>query len=284
MRLLKAPVFLIWLLLLGSLSAQPLEMKFSLTVTTTQEEGEDEVTQQSLVVLLNEEALDYRVDGSRRFLDFKTKRECQENDDGVREVSLYADVGFRIMELPNRLMLSQALSAAGMEVPPSVMQGPVMAEHLFSLDAPKNEDEPTKESGRWNYGENLLFEASPKGEALSMEQSKAFVRFLRYYGGGHPLILDDLEKTAIVPEKFSLVIYNMARSRRIDFTLESVKQLETKPQPPSGERAPAEGKFEPLIFATSQLPSNEVEELERSAARSQRERRTRRGSPELSSL
>ena len=259
MQILKAPVFLVWLLLVASLSAQPLEMKFSLTVTTTREEGEDEVRKQSLVVVLDEELLDYVVDGSRRFLDFRTKREYQDDGDGVREISLYADVGFRAIELPNRLMLSQAMSAAGIEIPPSVMQGPVMAEHLFALDAPKNEDEPTKEAGRWTYGENLLFEASPRGEALTAEQSKSFVRFLRYYGGGHPLILDDLAKAAVVPEKFTLVIYNMAATRRLDFTLDSVKKTERKLQPPSGAKAPAEGEFEPLIFATSQLPSSDVE-------------------------
>ncbi len=259
MQTLKAPAFLFWLLLLGNLSAQPLELRFSLTVTTTQEEAEEEVAKQSLVVVLDEEILDYRVDGSRRFLDFETKRQYQDSDDGVREVSLYADVGFRALELPNRLMLSQALNSAGLEVPPSVMQGPVIAEHLFAMDAPKSEAEPAKESGRWVYGENLLFEGSTKGEALEAAQSRAFVRFLRYYGGGHPVILDELEKASIVPEKFTLVIYNMARTRRIDFTLESMNLLQGKLQPPSGEQAPPEGKFEPLIAATSQLPSSEVE-------------------------
>jgi len=259
MRSWKAPVFFFWLLLLGTLNAQPLELKFSLTVTTTQEEAEDEVTKQSLVVVLDEETLDYRVDGSRRFLNFETKRQYQASDDGVREASLYTDVGFRALELPNRLMLSQALNSAGLEVPPSVMQGPVMAEHLFAMDAPKSEAEPAKDSGRWIYGENLLFEASEKGKALEAAQSREFVRFLRYYGGGHPVILDELEKASRVPEKFTLVIYNMARTRRIDFALESLKFLDTKLQPPSGEKATAEGKFEPLIVATSQIPPSEIE-------------------------
>ena len=259
MRSWKAPVFFFWLLLLGTLNAQPLELKFSLTVTTTQEEAEDEVTKQSLVVVLDEETLDYRVDGSRRFLNFETKRQYQASDDGVREAALYTDVGFRALELPNRLMLSQALNSAGLEVPPSVMQGPVMAEHLFAMDAPKSEAEPAKDSGRWIYGENLLFEASEKGKALEAAQSREFVRFLRYYGGGHPVILDELEKASRVPEKFTLVIYNMARTRRIDFALESLKFLDTKLQPPSGEKATAEGKFEPLIVATSQIPPSEIE-------------------------
>ena len=106
MRSWKAPVFFIWLLLLGTLNAQPLELKFSLTVTTTQEEAEDEVTKQSLVVVLDEETLDYRVDGSRRFLNFETKRQYQESDDGVREASLYADVSAQVVDLSSRISTS----------------------------------------------------------------------------------------------------------------------------------------------------------------------------------
>lgn len=123
--------------------------------------------------------------------------------------SLYSVIGFRRMEFGNRQFLGNVLSQSGVKDNP---MGRTPTEHLFSIyDKRKPLTLPPEKDGKWiRYGSAKLplLRVLP-GKKISQEDARTFIAYLRYRLGGHPLILDDLEKGRRLPAQLEFHRYNL---------------------------------------------------------------------------
>ncbi len=118
------------------------------------------------------------------------------------ELSMYAAFSGRDAELENRMMLGGALEAGKVENNP---MSPTLAEHQLSLrrDAKRASGiERKSDDGeqRYLWQGKELFAYSTKLVPLTAAERDLFIRYLRYTVGGHPEILDDLQKLDGIPK------------------------------------------------------------------------------------
>jgi hypothetical protein len=117
------------------------------------------------------------------------------------EVSLYAALSGRAAELDNRLMLGRVLEAGKVENNP--MAG-TMAEHQLSLRHDVRPSGIERKTGngeqRYLWQEKELFAYSRELVPLPAAARDLYIRFVRYTVGGHPEILDDLQKLDGIPK------------------------------------------------------------------------------------
>jgi tetratricopeptide (TPR) repeat protein len=156
-----------------------------------------------VTVTLGRKYLSVDAQGSRQIYDFERRRIYHVNvkDKTYEETSLYSVLGYRAMELQNRLYINSVLGEAKVATD---AQAPALSEHLLSLLAP---DENTViETGdangtttyRWKDKE--LLSVSDKTRPLTNGYQGDYWRYLRYTIGGHPKIYADLDKRTGVPE------------------------------------------------------------------------------------
>src|SRR5216684_1212020 len=118
------------------------------------------------------------------------------------EESMYAAFSGKDAELENRMMLGGALEAGKVENNP---MSPTLAEHQLSLrrDAKRASGiERKSNDGEQHYlwqGKEL-FAYSTKLVPLTAADRDLYIRYLRYTVGGHPEILDDLQKLDGIPK------------------------------------------------------------------------------------
>ncbi len=118
------------------------------------------------------------------------------------EVSMYAAFSGRDAELENRMMLGRALEAGKVESNP---MSPTLAEHQLSLrrDAKRVSGIERKSSDgeqRYLWQGKELFAYSTKLVPLAAADRDLYIRYIRYTAGGHPEILDDLQKLDGIPK------------------------------------------------------------------------------------
>lgn len=165
---------------------------------------------QEVTVILAADYLEIAEQGERIVHDFPARRSYRVKGEEVLNRSLYADLGFRVAEMRNRLGLQEAMKGSGQES--DLLGDSVLVEHLFSIDDEVTESALTKTKGAvtsFKHRGKLLAEFSSQGKKLEPDQMKAFLRFLRYYCGGHPDILADLALTGTLPEETRLDFYNL---------------------------------------------------------------------------
>jgi len=137
--------------------------------------------------------------------------------------SLFSVVAFNLMEFKNRQFLSDVLSKSGVDNNP---MGRLPTEHLFSIHYKKNPLTlaPTQ-SGDWiRYGhKDMPLIRFQRGEKIQASKAKAYVQFLRYRLGGHPLILDALLEQQTIPRRLEFSRYNMNR-QVLDYQLSSMQK------------------------------------------------------------
>lgn len=222
-------VFLV-LLTAGSLSARPLTLNFEVDKTRKPASGAPETSHFQLRVDLGTSALHYS-DGSREALfDFNTLRSYQWTPDVREENSLYTVCGGRYAELQKRARVAASQAKEG-----ETSFGEALLEHLLAMNL-----EGGKESPAWapapefkaSFGDRLLAEASGEPRSLEKDEAHAYVRFLRYYVGAHPDILERLESRSEVPQNLTVVHYAGDEERRVTFHLKSVADLTTELTPP----------------------------------------------------
>lgn len=208
---------ILWLFALPSW-AKPLCLEFELRRETWVDgqpaAGEDVAggATQKLKVVLADDYLEFQDTDGRVVHDFVSlQSHLVQGEDYIRR-SLYADVGFRVAELRNRLGLIASLKAAGPSKATEAMGEIVLVEHLFGIDDEVSEANIVKSEGStitYSYEGRPLAKFSAQGRTLTPAQSKAFVRFLRYYCGGHPDILADLRGRALVPNDTFIEVNNV---------------------------------------------------------------------------
>ncbi len=159
-------------------------------------------------VTLGHRYLSVDAPGSRDIFDFESRRRYHLDlaAKTYSEMSLFAPLGFALIEAPNRVVLNQALSAANL---PDDLRMPQMVEQLFSVSVPGGEaDIDTEKTAgntvyRW-HGHDLL-SISDASRPLPGEYQREYWRWLRVTLGGHPKIYADLEGRPGVPELLRIV-------------------------------------------------------------------------------
>jgi len=144
--------------------------------------------------------------------------------------SLFSDLGFRVYEFQNRIMMEGFLEASGIEENP---MDHVLMEHLFSLTSKKaTKLKRKKRNSRilFKHKDKELLKYSLKGESVEKEVKEQFLMFLRYRFGIHPKILLELEDLDSIPKKLVVYRYDVGKER---FDLELVSKYDNAVRPTS---------------------------------------------------
>jgi hypothetical protein len=160
-------------------------------------------SQASLEVTLADTFISIKSDTETKILDFRSKRKIGVDNISKTYVdySLFAELGFRYLELGNRLGLQAAEIA--MKLP---MHGhdKLSNEHNLSIlrDFTTKMDE-TVRSGQviFSSGNRELARLENKGFKVTPLDSENFAKFLRYEFGGHPSILKKISAGTLIPGK-----------------------------------------------------------------------------------
>lgn len=195
-----------------------------------------------LRVLLGEDYLELEEAGKRVIYAFPTRRIHLVTTEGYQQKSLYSEPGSRVAELSNRLRMAATLDSAGVKTNPV---NPVFSEHLLSLKNPRTTEQPERhdlaDNVSFRHRQQLLFEASREGLPLKASEQRHFLRFLRYYTGGHPTILEWLAAEGSVPTRLTVVRPMVGRTDRLQFVLRSHRRLDNhQPEIPEGVPRPVD--------------------------------------------
>ncbi len=149
------------------------------------------------------------------------------------ERSLYSDVGFRVYELKNRMMIGEVLDIAEAAKSQKISYGRVLVEHLFSLPA---EGDPVALTPDQNDTQTVyawqgkpLAQISRDVVEVDPTHRDAFIRFLRYFSQGHPQILEHLNALTGIPSQLTVTQHNMGRIQSKSLTYRSHKVTPSQP-------------------------------------------------------
>jgi hypothetical protein len=154
-------------------------------------------------VTLGRKYLSVDAQNTRHIYDFERRRVYHVNlkDKTFEDGSLYSVLGFRALELQNRLYIGSVLGAAKVATD---AQAPALAEHLLSLTAPDQntviETADANGTTTYRWKDKELLSVSDKTQPLTPAYQPDYWRYLRYTIGGHPKIYADLGKRSGVPE------------------------------------------------------------------------------------
>jgi len=171
-----------------------------------------------LIVTLGHRFLTVEAKDVRTIYDFDRNRifELDLRKKTYQDVSLYSNIGFRVLEFYNRTHLGNAIRAAQTETP--IMQ-PALVEHLFSLtdDDSQTVIDNTSQNGEtaFLWRQHILMTVSSKTEKLPAAHQAEYWRFMRYYAGGHPEIYASLSLVKGVPKKITVVRTDQNTETRI---------------------------------------------------------------------
>jgi len=191
-------------------------------------------------VMLGKDYISVDSQGRKKIYDFQKRRIFTVDiQNGVySDRSLYEAIGFLSIEYRNREALRNVLSKGGLD---KVVPGfePVFVEHEFGLSDKKIE--PKIEEGR--DSQSIWFESQGKPllsydkklHKLNDIESVAYIRFLRYRFGGHPVLLDKLKALKGIPRsiKFTryshyseavIVLKSAKSTKTIGYTLDGMKK------------------------------------------------------------
>ena len=191
--------------------AAPLSVEFELRRDRSVDGQKSPTEIEQLTVILADDYLEILQGGDKLVHDFVSRRSYRVSGADVVNRSLFADLGFRVAELRNRLQVRQALEETT-DQRKQLLGDATLIEHLFGIDDEVSESGLVKTVGSttaFRYKDRLLAEFSKKGEKLQADQAKAFVRFLRYHCGGHPDILADVMVRGVLPRESRLAFYNL---------------------------------------------------------------------------
>ena len=184
--------------------------------------------------------------GSREIIDFETHHRYQLDlaAKTYNESSVFAQLGFAVMESQNRILMNRMLSAAKLS---EDMRSPPMVEQLFSVAVPGGDadiDTAKADGGtvyRWQ-GHDLL-SISDASQPLSGDYQREYWRWLRINFGGHPKIYTDLEGRSGVPKLLRIVrpdagvttvtlrLKSVANSSTPTYTLEGFSRITPNAEP-----------------------------------------------------
>jgi len=226
------------LFLLGAaLARADLHLAFGLTEDVdvpAQNDGKIPAThtsnQQHIEVFLGDGYMDVQSDEGRAMFDFTGQKifTLSSKDKTYAITSLYAVIGFRAMELQNRVFIAGTLNAAGVK---DIPEGEAYAENELSLRLPNSPPLPTPTTSgntlTYSYNGKPLFSRPSDGQKLSASEAAQLVRFIRYQFGLHPDILDAWQKEATLPGHFDIYQYN-TENTHLQFALLRLDRMEHK--------------------------------------------------------
>lgn len=162
--------------------------------------------------------------------------------------SLFDGIGFRVMELQNRAYLGRALAAAKIE---RAMLEPVYDEQVLSLAS-----RPARSLAEAADGADTVLSVDGKplmrigagGAAVGAGDAAAFVQYLRYHFGGHPLVLAKLAALGRIPPRFVMYYRAVGHAATRTFTIGAV----------TAAKAPA---YELARFAERNGGADEIDQL-----------------------
>lgn len=213
--ILKLIVTIIVLLIITEPAYANQELTFDIertTYTKADKTTKPTIEKGQIVVILGHSFLSYSIDTTKVIYDFSKRRiyRIDTNSKSYSNDSLYTDIGFRTYEFRNRLMLGDALSAADVKDNPMPK---TLSEHLFSLQAKDSKTALIKDIKNdevvFSWQGNELLAYSKNTIDVGSDYNKEFIRFVRYYLGGHPEILTELQKTKGIPSTLRLSRYDM---------------------------------------------------------------------------
>ena len=246
-------------------AASTLQAGATLTFNVTKESEipkDDKVSkekkQYALKVYLGKSVIDEQSQGYVCIRDFKNKKiyRLGKGRTGVAAVSLFSDIGFRVYEFENRMMLGRALGAADMKDNP---MDPGFVEHSFSLTSDKKtriERRTEKNAVVFKYKNKPLFRYSLKSIPIAETGKERFVLLLRYRYGIHPQILSELAKTSGVPKEIIVHKYNVG-TEKINLKLLAV---DNSKDPPKRELTPLVMPGNGLIYKLIKKVENTTKE------------------------
>jgi len=187
----------------------------SLKATFTQG---DNTAPKYLEALLAPDMVRYRVEGREVVLDFRLRRRYEIDQAGaVSDLSLFSDIGFRDVELPNREHIRGVMAAGGAKE--ATEFSPLRSEHNLGITRSTLRADPIQTTlvegtgagdrqismqrnaatTSYQCGARRLFEHSNDGYACDPALLRRFVQLLKYRFGGHPLILDQMQQSGLIP-------------------------------------------------------------------------------------
>jgi hypothetical protein len=212
--------------LFGASSQAYAELSFQLAVATHNQPGAgssgvppDDV--RTSLVALGERYMSITAPGQMNIYDFAKRRRYQVDLKAGTYVgySLFDTVGFRVMELQNRANLGRAMAAAKIERPVS---DPVFDEQALSVLG-----QPARRMSEAADGADIVLSVDGEkmlrigagGTAVSANDAAAFIRYLRYQFGGHPLVLARLSELRRIPPTFVMYYREVGGSQTRAFTI-----------------------------------------------------------------
>jgi hypothetical protein len=163
--------------------------------------------------------------GSSTVYDFEHARVFQldQKTKTIQDNSLYADVGFRVLEFFNRVNLGTMMHSAKID---TQLFDLAAIEHLFSLSADKSDTvvDSVETNGTKVYRakQTVLMTVSDRTQSLPAASQGDYWRFMRYYVGGHPAIYASLAPVKGVPIQVVVELHNLGVETRT-LKLESIR-------------------------------------------------------------
>jgi hypothetical protein len=183
---------------------------------------------------------------TRQIYDFEHHRIYRVNlkDKTFEDSSLYSLMGFRAIELQNRLNVNAVLGAAKVATD---AQSAALAEHVLSLTAPEEntviDTAHAQGTTTYRWKDKELLSISDETRPLASEYQPDYWRFLRYAIGGHPKIYADLEKRSGVPvllqslkpeateKQITLRLTGVTNSKDVSYSLDGFTHVAPKREP-----------------------------------------------------
>lgn len=197
-------------------------LTYAVTSQTTPPSGKTDIKPKSeefpLTVILAHRYLVLEHHGKRTIFDFERRRvlELDLRKHTYEDFSLFTEIGFREIELQNRLVLAKALAAGGVK---DIPMSPVLTEHLMSVMADDSqtlvERRAVDDSQAFSSEGHELATISNSGEPLPAEYRSEYWRFLRYYVGGHPKIWQALANRQDAAASLRMVLSNAGIETRV---------------------------------------------------------------------
>lgn len=184
-----------------------------------------------LNVYLGDSFIEERSQGNICIRDFRDKKiyRSSKGKDGFASCSLFSDIGFRVYEFQNRMMLSSILEKSGIEENP---MDRVLTEHLFSLTSDKQTNlkrEKKKNRVTFTHNNKALLRYSHESTSVTEAVRDGFLLFLRYRYGIHPQILDELGKSDGISKEIVIYRHNIG-TEKIRLNLLSVDSSTNQPR------------------------------------------------------
>jgi tetratricopeptide (TPR) repeat protein len=219
----------------------------------------------TIAVILAETYLVIEQDKSTMVYDFRAKKILirESTEQAWKSSSLYADLGFRIMEYQNRVMLGRALAAGGVKMTDRLGMGePFDLETLFGFRFPNTQEDPPMDLSReiskdgassFKHGGGEVVYFKPTQAEVPEVLRDAYVRWLVYRCRLHPEIRRQIVESAKVPETLRMHWSNTGTTGTTTLVLRSSSLMDGNAHEPKTESitgVDAEGPLLDLCRAT----------------------------------